>query len=68
MQAPAVVHLRVSVAFLPHPGARTLPAERRVAVVALSLALFFAIVLWSGRRLLRAMHEQKNREWPPPYA
>ncbi len=68
MQAPAVVHLRVSVAFLPHPGARTLPPERRMAVVALSLALFFAIVLWSGRRLLRAMREQKSREWPPPYA
>jgi hypothetical protein len=68
MQAPAVVHLRVSVAFLPHPAARTLPPERRRAVVALSLGVFFAIVLWSGRRLLRAMREQRNRESPPPYA
>ncbi len=67
MQAPALVRLRVSVEFLPHPRARTLPPERRMAVVALSLALFFAIVLWSGRRLLRAMREQRNRGWPPPY-
>jgi hypothetical protein len=68
MQAPAIVRLRVSVDFLPYPAARTLPAERRMAVVILSLTLFLAIVWWSGRRLLRAMREQKNRGSPPPYA
>lgn len=53
---PATVLLDVKTNF--NPGAdvaRTLPAARRVTVIAISFAVFFATVAWSGRRLLRAM-------------
>ena len=31
----------------------TLPPERRLVVILISFAVFFAIVTWSARRLLR---------------
>jgi hypothetical protein len=66
-RGPADVRLRVSLEFSPaRPAARTLSPRRRLAVVALSLAMFAAIVLWSGRRLLRAMSEQRTPGQPPP--
>lgn len=67
MQASTEVRLRVELEFLPARTARTLSPERRRAIVAASLAGFFAIVLWSSRRLLRAMRDQRSRGWPPPY-
>ncbi len=35
--------------------ARTLPPERRLTVILISFAFFFATVAWSGRKLRRAM-------------
>jgi hypothetical protein len=35
--------------------ARTLPPERRLTVILMSFAFFFATVAWSGRKLRRAM-------------
>jgi hypothetical protein len=38
------------------PGvARTLPPERRLVVILISFAIFFASAGWSGHRLIRAM-------------
>lgn len=55
--AEAVVHLRVLLDF---SGRHSLTVtqispQRRAAVVAISLAVFFAIVTYSARRLLRAI-------------
>jgi hypothetical protein len=36
-------------------GARTLPPERRLAVILISFAIFFVSAGWSGHRLIRAM-------------
>jgi hypothetical protein len=65
---PAAVALRVSLMFTEgRSGAvRVLSAERRLAVVVLSMLGFLAIVVWSGKRLLRAIREQRNHEPPPP--
>ena len=35
--------------------ARTLPPERRLTVILISFAFFFATVAWSGQKLVRAM-------------
>lgn len=43
---------------LPFAISREVPPGRRLAVVAISLSVFFAIVFWSGRMLLRA---RRNR-------
>jgi hypothetical protein len=34
---------------------RTLTPQRRLAVILISFAVFFAIAGWSGRRLIRAL-------------
>lgn len=52
--ATVVLHVKTNV----NPGAdaaRTLPPERRLAVIAISLAVFFVTLAWSGRKLLKAM-------------
>src|SRR6266508_2132447 len=53
---PAKVHLRVALDFSEKSGPQVgyLPRERQLAVIALSFAIFFGIVFFSGRRLLRA--------------
>lgn len=56
--APATVHLRVWVDFdgnLHGPEVTELAPQRQLAVVAISLAVFFGIVAYSGRRLWRAV-------------
>lgn len=68
MQASATVRLRVVLEVSPVRAVRTLPPERRRRIVVASLAGFLAVVLWSGRRLLRAMRQQKSRGWPLPSA
>ncbi|HZT30524.1 MAG TPA: hypothetical protein VFA33_11600 [Bryobacteraceae bacterium] len=53
---PAKVHLRVYLDFsraMPQIG--TLPPRRQLAVILISFVVFFGIVLWSGRKLLRAV-------------
>ena len=44
-----------------------LSPERKFVVVVVSVVGFLAIVIWAGRRLLRAMREQRNRGQPPPF-
>jgi hypothetical protein len=53
----ASVRLRIWLDFAPRRGTepQQLAPQRRLTVVAISLALFFGIVSWSARRLLRAM-------------
>jgi hypothetical protein len=50
----AVVHLRIRLGFAPAAGAipERLSPQRRLAVILVSFAAFFAIVTWSGRKLL----------------
>ncbi len=50
----AVVHLRIRVSFAPAAGAipERLSPQRRLTVILVSFAAFFAIVTWSGRKLL----------------
>ena len=53
---PATVLLRVETNL--NPGAdvaRTLSPARRLTVIMISFAFFFATVAWSGRKLVRAM-------------
>jgi len=53
---PATVLLRVRTNL--NPGAdvaRILSPQRRLAVILISFAFFFATVAWSGRRLIKAM-------------
>ncbi len=53
---PATILLDVETNFNPSADvAQTLPPARRLTVIAVSFAVFFATVAWSGRRLLRAM-------------
>ena len=53
---PTAVHLRVLERFGDRePVSRQLPPERRLTVILLSFAGFFAIVTLSGRALLKAM-------------
>lgn len=50
-------HLRVALDFRDRPGPEvtTLPLERQVTVIVISFAVFFAIVTFSARRLLRGI-------------
>jgi len=54
---PAGVHLRIWLDFAgrARPEVTMLPPQRRLMVVLISLAVFFAIVAWSATRLLRAI-------------
>jgi hypothetical protein len=56
MQGPLRVHLRVWLDFSSGgpQGVGYLPPERRLAVILISFAVFFAIVTWSVRKLLQA--------------
>ena len=37
--------------------AQTLPPQRKLAVILISFSLFFAAVVWSGMKLMRAIRE-----------
>jgi hypothetical protein len=56
-EAPASVHLRVSLDFdiRKGPDVTRLSPQRQLTVVAISFAVFFGIVTWSARRLLRGI-------------
>jgi hypothetical protein len=52
------VRLRVSLDFSPRrlgPEVTRLSPERQLAVIVISFAVFFGIVAYSGRKLLRAI-------------
>jgi hypothetical protein len=52
--SPAMVHLRVTLDFSRRgPTVTQLSPQRQLAVVAISFAVFFGIVTFSARRLLR---------------
>ena len=55
--APAQVHLRASLDFSGRStqGVRYLSPGRRLAVIVISFVVFFGIVTWSARKLLRAV-------------
>lgn len=53
---PATIVLHVQTIVNPGDVARTLPPERRLAVIAISFAIFFVTVAWSGRKLIKAMN------------
>ena len=55
--APVTVRLRASLDFAggPELGVRYLSPERRLVVIIISFAVFFGIVTWSARKLLRAI-------------
>jgi hypothetical protein len=54
---PATVSLHIETSVNPNRAdiSRGLSPQRRLAVIAISLAFFFITVAWSGRKLLRAM-------------
>jgi hypothetical protein len=54
---PAAVHLRVWLDFgwKPGPPVTYLPPRRQLTVIAISFAVFFGIVSWSARRLMKGM-------------
>jgi len=53
---PVSVHLGVWMDFTQRgPPVRTLAPERQLTVIVVSFAVFFAIVTWSARKLLRAV-------------
>jgi hypothetical protein len=52
---PASVRLRVAVDF---PVATTISSQRQLTVIVISFAVFFAIVGFSARRLLRAVRRE----------
>jgi hypothetical protein len=55
------VHLNVALAFgAARPVSRTLSPERRITVILVSFAMFFAIVTFSARALLRAMNAGRS--------
>jgi hypothetical protein len=55
--APAVIHLRVSLDFAGPPANNggSLSPRRRLTVILVSFAVFFGIVTWSARRLLQSV-------------
>lgn len=59
---PATVTMRVSTILNPGPGdiAETLSPERRLTVVAMSLAFFIVSIAWSGHRLIQAMRRHRR--------
>ena len=55
---PVTLHLTVALSFEPsHPISRYLSPQRRLTVILISFAAFFAIVTFSARALLRAMRK-----------
>jgi hypothetical protein len=54
-RAPADVRLSIWLDFAPRRTVETLSPRRQFSIVAISLAVFFGIVTWSARQLLRAM-------------
>jgi len=54
---PAKVHLHISLDFAAagQPYVRTLSPARQAVVIAISFAVFFGVVLYAGRKLLRGM-------------
>jgi len=53
-ESPAMVHLRVTLDFSRRgPSVTQLSPQRQLAVIAISFAVFFGIVTFSARRLLR---------------
>lgn len=54
---PVLVSLQLETTLNPGAGemARTLPPQRRLTVVLISLAFFLAVLTWSSRRLIVAM-------------
>lgn len=60
---PAQVHLRVALDFASagEPHVRYLPHGRRVAVIAISLAVFFGIVFFAASRLRRGANPATQR-------
>jgi hypothetical protein len=58
---PATVALQVRTTVNPtaKDTARTLPPERRLAVILISFAVFFVTVTWSSRKLIRAMRSSQ---------
>lgn len=55
--SPVRVHLRLALDFSgqAEPQVRYLSRPRQLAVILISFAVFFGIVIWSARRLLRAI-------------
>jgi hypothetical protein len=53
----ARAHLRLALDFTSRggPAATYLPPTRRLAVILISFAVFFFVVIWSGRRIIRAI-------------
>ncbi len=53
----ASVHLRVTLEFDPRRGPEVLgvPRQRQLVIIVISFAVFFGIVTWSARRLLRSI-------------
>lgn len=65
-RGPAQVWMRTSLLFAPGPPeARVLSMTRRAVVIASSLLFFLSVVLFTGRRLQRAL---ANRPAPPFYS
>jgi hypothetical protein len=56
-ETPASVHLRVSLDFAPRRGPEVtrLSPQRQLTVILISFAVFFGIVTWSARLLLRGI-------------
>jgi len=46
---------------------RTVPPERRAAIIGVSLLVFAVIGGWSGALLLRASRRQRTQPLPPPF-
>ena len=58
-RTPATVHIRVDLDFARHgPTITQLSPQRQLTVVVISFAVFFAIVSFSARRLLRVVRRQ----------
>ena len=57
-EAPAEVLLRISLDFTrAGPRVTKLSPQRQFTVIAISFAVFFGIVTWSARKLLRAVRK-----------
>ena len=56
-RTPVRVHLRISLDFAGRPaqGVGTLSPRRQLAVILISFAVFFGIVTWSAKKLMKAM-------------
>jgi hypothetical protein len=56
---PALVSFTVETTTNPADMSRTLSLERRLTVIGLSVAFFLVTVIWSGRKLMLAMREDR---------